>query len=289
MFPIHLEFFGSTKYFVEGPYMILAILIGYKMAKYLCKKYEVSTDDFHHAIYAAFISGILGSKIFHEVFYEEHPSFLDMFKIWKGGMSITGAVILGPLFTYLFCRYKKINYWKIFALVVPAILLAQMVGRVGCFMNGDAHGVATNTAFGVQFPKYGYTIPSFEKDTSRKGLSPAWEYSLKNGLVSDNDKQSAALHPAQLYEAFADLLLCLILYQVLLMVFKKQLDFKLVPFGYVFGYSLIRFLLEFIKADAVKEPEALLTEMQWALLMISIVGIGMIVFTLLKQKKALEN
>ena len=267
MFPVHLELFGRTVYFFEGIYMLLGFILGFLWSWKLKKVYEIDTTQFLNLVLMTFLGGVLGSKIFEYLFYS---SKMDAFTL-NGGMSITGAVILGPVFNYIYCYFQKIDYWKMFAIGVPVILFGQGVGRMGCFMNGDAFGVATDGIFGMKFPKYGYRIPSFELDTTSRGISKVWAYSYENGLIEASETLSAKVHPAQLYEAVFDFLLCYLLYRLLKYVTANNANYKIVPLCYLLGYSVFRFFIEFIKVDSAKESGALLSDMQWVLLTLVVV------------------
>ena len=273
MFPIHfiVDAFGFHKqvFFYEGLYFAIAILVGFFVAKKNIPKSGIASDDFYQLLMVALCAGILGGRMFHQFFYESPFGFenvVRIFQVWKGGLSITGAVVLGPLFTYLYCRYRKYDFWKLFALVVPAIILSQAVGRVGCFLNGDAHGTKTESVFGVEFPRYGYLINTGEVYEHPEKSSDAWEYSFENDWVQNDSVKSVALHPSQLYEAIADLLLFFVLTVLLRGRLKTDGSYTIVPLVYVGGYAFIRFLLEFVRADRLMQGSDVLSNMQMVLL-----------------------
>ena len=51
----------------------------------------------------------------------------------------------------LYCRIKKVDFWKVFDLAVPLVALAQCIGRIGCFLAGCCYGRETDGPFGVVF------------------------------------------------------------------------------------------------------------------------------------------
>ena len=173
MFPIHLNIFGGTKGFYEGLYFAIAVAIAIGFAFRLARNEKLNKDDFMLLLMVALISGVVGGNLFQNLFYSDATGLKDVLTDWENGFSITGAVVIGPFLTYLWCKWKKLNYWKLFALVVPAIILGQAAGRLGCFMNGDGHGTATELPWAVEFPRYGYEVPSFElKRTSATRVMP---------------------------------------------------------------------------------------------------------------------
>lgn len=271
MFPIHLNFFGKFESFYEGIYFAIAVAVAMVVAIRLSKKSGLDRDSFMLLLMIALVSGVIGGNIFQQLFYKEASSFGEVIADWESGFSITGAVIIGPFLTYLYCKWQKYNYWKLFALVVPAIILGQGLGRVGCFMNGDGHGTATELPWAVQFPRYGTEVPSFELLENNRYQSDAWKYSVREGLVEGTEMKSAPVHPSQLYEFLADLALFAILLWLLKRVEVKDWSYKLVPLVYVGGYAIIRFLVEFTRADRELSEGQSISDMQW-LLLIALAG-----------------
>ena len=276
MFPIHLEFGNRFIPFYEGAYFSLALFVAFIVGYRTIKRAGINTSDFHQMFLVALISGVLGGRVFQFLFYQESVDIgnaAEILMVWKSGISITGAVILGPIFTYLYCWWKKFNYWKVFALIVPAIILAQGIGRVGCFMNGDAHGTATSSTLGVTFPKYGYKIPAFTVYENHQHISPAWKYSYRNNLAQTTDEKTAPLHPSQLYEAFGDFILFVLLWILLKKVQQHNWDYRVVVFSYLGAYAMLRFLVEFTRADRILTNGVSISQMQWLLILTFLVGL----------------
>ncbi len=277
MFPIHLKLFGEFNTFYEGIYFALGVAFAFLITFRNAGKMGIDKDMLSVLLVVALASGIIGANLFQQLFYKDVSSFSEIFTTWNKGLSITGAVVIGPVLTYLYCRYKKLPYWKLFALVVPGIILAQGVGRLGCFMNGDAHGTASDLPWAMSFPRYGHTIPGFEELPDSRYQSDAWKYSVRNGLVKQSDQRSARVHPSQLYEFLADLLLFFVLIWLLQKVRLKAWEEKIVPFAYIGGYAVIRFLIEFTRADRELAEGAALSQMQWVLLIVFALSVMLVV------------
>jgi len=283
MYPFHLNLFGKYFYYFEGIYYVIAIICGYFLANFIAKKQGVSKETLQDAMLIAIVSGVLGARIFQILFYTDHVTLTNVFSPTKGGLSITGGVVLGPIFTYILCKWKKIDYWKLFTIVVPAVLLAQGVGRVGCFLNGDAHGVETTSGWGVTFPKYATMIPNMEKWEDSGRVGDAWEYSYEKGLVSEDSERSASVHPTQLYEAFFDFVFAGILFFIVIKVFSNNLDLRIAPLTYLGFYSLIRIFIEFFRADSGVETHQFMSDMQWTLVTCFIASASLVVYFLKKN------
>lgn len=99
-------------------------------------------------------AGIAGGRAYYVAFnwdfYARHPG--EILQIWHGGLAIHGGLVTGVLAGWLYLRKHPVPLWPFADAVAPAIMLGQVFGRFGNFMNGDAHGVPTSLPWGVVFP-----------------------------------------------------------------------------------------------------------------------------------------
>ena len=98
-------------------------------------------------------SGIIFSRLIHVIdqweYYSQHPGQI----IGGEGLSIYGAVLGAVLGTWIYSRFRPFNYGYGADTVAPGIILAQAIGRVGCFINGCCHGteVSASLPWGVVY------------------------------------------------------------------------------------------------------------------------------------------
>tara|TARA_R110000868_G_scaffold408293_7_gene691074 strand:- start:21493 stop:22359 length:867 start_codon:yes stop_codon:yes gene_type:complete len=267
MLPIHLNLGFNEIYFYEGIYFLISIALGVYVCYLRVKKFGGKVELFDGLVTWSIIGALIGARLSHYLFWNldlflENPAVI--LSLSGAGNSITGGLVGGMLGGLLFTRRKKMNYFEYFSLISPGLLLGQAVGRIGCFLNGDAHGTATNSIFGVHFPRYGTTVPAFEKDYGIS--SSAWQWSYQNGLVEQASTVSAALHPTQLYEMFGDLVLMGIILWVFHKIWNSDKKSPLIFFIHTGGYALLRFALEFIRGDREFIAFANMTNLQVALL-----------------------
>lgn len=95
--------------------------------------------------------GILGARTYYVIFEWEHykGDFWKIVNIRGGGLAIHGAILAGIVTTLIFCRRKKIDFWKLSDVLAPALVLAQGIGRWGNYMNGEAHGGPTDLPWAI--------------------------------------------------------------------------------------------------------------------------------------------
>ena len=294
MFPIHLDlsFLGlKIIYHFESIYFIIAIICGILIVRRNFKKAALglSTDQTDQIVYTALLFGLIGTRLSHFLFWSiketlKHP--LMMITPGVAGASIVGGLMFGIAAAYVYARIKKIDFYPLFATASPALLIAQSIGRIGCFLNGDAFGIAAPKGLGVRFARYGYTFPTFHKATEIN--SYAWRYSRFSGAEGVTETRSGYLYPTQLYEIAANMLLLLAIFLVLKKVKNKNTAYKYVFFIHAGGYSLFRALLQFIREDRAQILFGNVSILQLVLLLLAAFFIIMTVRTLISEKTMRE-
>ncbi len=169
------------------------------------------------------IGGLLGSKI---LMYFTEPNvnifsldFLRSGGVYYGGFlgGLLAAAILIPLY--------KLNFWKVVDAFAPGVAIGQFFGRQGCFSAGCCWGKPTDLFWGVHFTEAAHEhtgVPIY-------GPTNADLY----------------LHPTQLYESFA----MLIVFGILILIHRKKKFDGQVLIGYMILYPIIRFIIEFFRDD----------------------------------------
>ena len=147
------EVFGHNVYSYGLMIAIGVIIAGYMFTK-RAEKLGYDEDKVFNLIVIAVICGVLGGKLLFIITEFKNiikdPSILLNF---GEGFVIYGAIILGALSIYIYCRKNKWNTVKIFDCVVPGVALAQGFGRIGCFLAGCCYGAENTGKFGVIFPE----------------------------------------------------------------------------------------------------------------------------------------
>ena len=153
--PAYITVFGKNIYF----YGVL-IALGFMLAILFCsrksKDFGIKADDFYDLMIWLIPISILGARIYYVLFrledYLSRP--LSMIAVWEGGLAIYGGVIAGILTVILVCRHKKIPFPAMLDLMIPGLLIGQILGRWGNFMNREAFGAETEI-----FCRMGLTAP----------------------------------------------------------------------------------------------------------------------------------
>lgn len=141
---VAFSLFGKIEVRWYGIFITFGIVLAFLYVMWRGKRNEgVCVDDVIDVGIVLVLFGIIGARLYYVLTTLDsgnYKSFYDVIAIWNGGIAIYGAVIGGALAILLVTKYKKIGTLKFCDMVVPALILAQAIGRWGNFFNGEAHG-----------------------------------------------------------------------------------------------------------------------------------------------------
>lgn len=213
---------GSFPINTYGVFLAIAFLCAIFVTVKLAERDGLPRERIYDLCLWMLLASLVGSKIlmlFTEPEYRENPTqllsldFLRSGGVFYGGL--LGAVIAG----YWLMKRYKLPWWKTADACAPGIAIGNFFGRQGCFAAGCCWGKPTSLPWGVQFTEAGHEI---------------------TGVPID-----AHLHPTQLYESFAMLLV----FFFLLWLHKRKRFNGQVILVYALLYSVIRFSIEFVRDD----------------------------------------
>ena len=139
---------------------IFGILIGWWYGKIILVRQvgqgqPVYLSKFDDLIGYIIIGTIVGGRLGYVFVY--NPAFyfdniLEIFKIWKGGMSFHGGLIGVALGAYIFSKKNNLNYKIYFDTISAVAPIGIFLGRISNFINSELYGSPTQKAWGVIFP-----------------------------------------------------------------------------------------------------------------------------------------
>lgn len=139
----------------------IIIAIGLLMALLFCmkqrKKYGISEDDLLDGLLWGIPFGIIGARLYYVIFYldlyrnsDGTVNWREVIAIWDGGLAIYGGVIATVIVALLLSRRRKFKIGAMLDLVVMGLLIGQIFGRWGNFMNREAFGAETTLPWRMQ-------------------------------------------------------------------------------------------------------------------------------------------
>ena len=144
---------------------------------------------------------------------------------------------------FLFMRKHKLNIPRTLDVVAPSLALGQAFGRLGCFLKGCCYGGVCKSAVlpSVRFPR------TLDAQGSIDG-SPPFIAHLEHEWVLASDQFSLPVHPTQIYSALYALAIFFVLFTFF--KYRKRDGEGALLFGIL--YSIMRFLIEFVRSDNPK-------------------------------------
>jgi phosphatidylglycerol:prolipoprotein diacylglycerol transferase len=218
MFP-KLISIGSFYIPTYGVLVALGFLAGLWVTLHLTRRRGFPPEKITNlAIYCA-MAGIIGAKLFMFLFdlgdYMRDPGQIFTLQTLQAAGVFHGGFLAALLVAGLYIRKQQLPVLGTMDVFAPGIAIGQAIGRLGCFAAGCCWGKECDLPWGVRFRSdFAAPVPL--------------------------DK---ALHPVQLYESAADLIIFAIL-------FRRATQRH--PAGQVIGlymvlYSAARFVIEFFR------------------------------------------
>lgn len=201
-------------------------LMGLLLAIREGKRFNIPQEFFMDLLLLGVPSAIIGARIYFVAFkWEDYKNnLLDIFKIWNGGIAIYGALIGAIICAVIFVRRRGYNFWRIADICAPGLIIGQMIGRWGNFVNQEAYGGPTTEAF----LRDHLHLPSF--------------------IVNQMNVAGTFHHPTFLYESLWNLVGLLLLFVLRRQKFLRAGELF---FSYFIWYSIGRFFIEALRTDSL--------------------------------------
>ena len=222
MHPILFDFGGFTIY-AYGVLLAAAYLLGLQFALMRARARGLDSNRVMDLGIWIIISALVGAKLLLLIvdfrqFTESPRALLDLAR--SGGV-FYGGLIAAVTVALIYLRRHRLPLWTTTDVFAPGIALGHVVGRLGCLFAGCCFGRRTDVPWAITFHN---------------------EFAAQNVGTPLN----IPLHPTQLYEAGAELLILILL----LATERRGRPFPGRTFwGYMFLYGVSRFVIEFYRGD----------------------------------------
>jgi len=205
-------------------FFALGVVLYYLTTRWLWKRRGFVVSEFETLVVFLFVGLVVGARLGEIFFYQwdyYSSNWVEIFKVWKGGLSSHGATV-GLVAAYacfwLWKKFKREDFSFSKYVDAAAVCMPLVAGfvRLGNFFNSEIVGRATDSVFGVVFALNG---------------------------------ESFARHPVQLYEGLLAWAVFAIVFVLYLKGARKGIFAKsgFFLFLFVFLYFTGRFFIEFFK------------------------------------------
>ncbi len=214
---------GPLTLHTYGVLLAVAFLLGLWMAARQARREGLDAARVSDLAVYVLIAGLVGAKLLLLVvewdYYSRYPK--ELLSILQSGGVFYGGLLAAFPVAWWYLRRHRLPGWRVADALAPGVVLGQAVGRLGCLAAGCCYGRPTNEPWAVTF-----------RDI----------YATRTvGTPVD-----IPLHPTQLYESAAALLILVIL---LWMAPRKRFHGQVV-LSYVALYAVARFVVELFRGDA---------------------------------------
>src|SRR5712671_5272355 len=257
--PWTVPLLGQITIYTYGVLLAAAYLLGLKLAMVRAEARGLDSAKVLDLGIYIIISALIGAKLLLVVTdfrtFQADPQ--ELLTLARSGGVFYGGLILAVAVALVYIRKVGLPLWTTTDVFAPGIALGHVVGRFGCLFAGCCYGKPTTLPWGITFT-----------DTF--------------AAANVGTPLGVPLHPTQLYEAGAELLILV----VLLVTERKGRAYAGRTFWlYMLLYSVSRFIIEFYRGDD-RGTVGMFSTSQFISLLLAPLAIGMLVY--LSRREAPE-
>jgi phosphatidylglycerol:prolipoprotein diacylglycerol transferase len=221
--------FGLPLY-AYGAMLCLSVIVGRLLAVRLAERAGIDGKLADRCAVWTLVGAVVGARLLFVVTaVDQFENVLDVFRWWKGGVVAYGGFLGGLAGAMAFCRIYRVPILTWADCAVPSLCIGLTITRIGCFLGGCDFGQPWNGALAVRFP----------------AGSPAYTEQTVLGLLPSGASASLPVHPTQLYESLAGL----VLLGLVVAVRRRQPVAGQALAAFAMGYAVLRYLIEIVRAD----------------------------------------
>jgi phosphatidylglycerol:prolipoprotein diacylglycerol transferase len=214
---------GPLTVYTYGVLLAAAYLLGLQLALVRARRQGLDAQRVMDLGILVIVSALVGAKLLLVVvdFDQFRADPAALFSIARSGGVFYGGLIFAVAAAFWYLRRHPLPFWSTCDVFAPGIALGHVIGRMGCFFAGCCWGRPTTLPWGITF---------------------------SNPLAAElvGTPLGVSLHPTQIYEAGAELLIL-----VGLLAFERRgRTFPGRTFWvYMLVYAVSRFVIEFFRGD----------------------------------------
>ncbi len=237
---VAFNLFGKDIYWY-GIIIACGFLLAVSYGMWRAPKYHMDRDQIIDMLLFAVPLCIIGARAYYVIFEpsicfdsEGRFSFYRMIAIWDGGLAIYGAVLMAIVVVLIFCKVRKACFWDYADLGILGVMIGQMVGRWGNFVNVEAYGGLTDAPWRMCSETIANWLWGQRQITSMEQYQAILDGTL-------------GVHPTFFYESMWNLIGFILL---ALLARKRRVKGQTFA-GYLIWYGLGRAAIEGLRTDSL--------------------------------------
>lgn len=220
---------GNLSFYTHGTFLVLAMLSAGIFMYVIAKNRNRNPEAVFDLSIFSLLAGVVAARItYFFVYRDQFYSFLDIVRVWQGGLVSWGGFIVGVLTFLLILRIYREPSGPWLDILGLSGLIGIAIGRIGSFFSGELAGRATDSFTAI-----------------------------------------SGVHPVTLYES----VILSIFFGAMFWLYKKE-RFAREGDCFLFvllGYSLVRFVLDFIRTDPTASWGLTMTQTISALIVVAVI------------------
>ena len=122
---------GPLTVYGYGAMIALGVIAAWVVTELRAKKHRLSSDHVFALVLWGLLGGLLCAKLLYWITEWKSiiadPGFI--LDTLPDGFVVYGGILGGILAGWIYCKSKKVDFWKYFDLVMPSVALAQGFGQ----------------------------------------------------------------------------------------------------------------------------------------------------------------
>lgn len=247
--------------------IVTGILCGLLLAQHEAKRTNQNPDIYWDFTIIAIFVSVICARLYYVIFsWDSYKNnLIKIFAIREGGLAIYGGIIGGAITAIIFCKLRNIKLGVLADVAAPSLLLGQIIGRWGNFVNREAFGGYTDSLFALRY-----------KLEQVSNVPP----SVFDKKILYNGVEYIQVQPTFLYESLWNLIIF-----ILLMLYKRNKKFDGEIFIlYLLGYSLGRVWIEGLRTDQLMLGSTSIAVSQLLSAILIVITIILLIYKRIKLK-----
>jgi phosphatidylglycerol:prolipoprotein diacylglycerol transferase len=241
---------GGRPLYAYGAMLALAFALGALFSYYTTERMVESRRNTNALFLSATIGAIIGARLLY--FLASAPGQLSIrsfFRFEEGGLVAYGGFLGALALSAIVAIVRKAEWWTTGDAVAPCLALGTGIVRLGCFLFGCDFGRTTDAAWGLAFPHWSNPgvalwIPSG---------APAFSQHFPGRLHSAAHVLSLSVEPTQILMSLKGF----IGFAFLMILLPRRRFSGQVLLAFLAWYAAARFLIEFLRGDAIRGTQTL--------------------------------
>lgn len=206
-----------------GVLVALGFIAGLWIAGRQARKEGLDANQIIDLAVYVLLAGLVGARVLLVIVDWEHywKEPADLWSLVQSAGVFYGGLLGAIPVAFWYARKHQLDSWRVADVLAPGVILGQSIGRWGCLAAGCCFGRPADVPWAVTFR---------DISASRRVGTPV----------------DIPLHPTQVYESLAALLL----FVVLLWLAGRKRFHGQIAVAYLLGYSVLRFVIEYWRGDS---------------------------------------